>query len=449
MSDAAVETWLAHVLEVREERLSTVTGTGKRQSYGWYDNTSPLIRGGEVVTNGCPLERERGLALGLFYEWGPEQQDAFVQTMGPHLDLVRWDGVVAELGTHWVNSAPQWGEGAIRELEALAPGMQPVLHDLGKTSLFRGLRQYPLGMYDAVLAPGERSPLEVPIRIGDSRVRDQAPERSEYRSARIAARGMAEWFSRRYDAVPMWSAQECVVCGLEYWPQALDASDLARIGSPRYCHLCVAMTRRDPWALHPPREDDLRRTLIDIIHAFLDITGVFPFQGVTAAPIAGLPDTERDMMVRMLLVMPTMDTVKPLFGSWREFLNVAGMLDQAPRKGLSGYITVANDGHVTLSIGERIVCDWLLAHGIAHEKEPIYPTHPVLNAEGKLRADWLIGDCWVELAGRMEDAKYAANMLRKQQLARECGLRHLVLLPAEIHNLSAIAIKHWIVTSAF
>ena len=196
MSDAAVKTWLAHVLEVREERLSTVTGTGKRQSYFWYDNTSPLIRGGEVVTNGCPLERERGLALGLCYEWGPEQQDAFEQTMGPHLDLVRWDGVVAELGTHWVNSAPRWGEGAIRELEALAPGMQPVLHDLGKTSLFRGLRQYPLGMYDAVLAPGERSPLEVPIRIGDSRVRDQAPERSEYRSARIAARGMAEWFSR-------------------------------------------------------------------------------------------------------------------------------------------------------------------------------------------------------------------------------------------------------------
>ena len=59
---------------------------------------------------------------------------------------------------------------------------------------------------------------------------------------------------------------------------------------------------------------------------------------------------------------------------------------------------------------------------------------------GLLRADWLIGDCWVELAGRMSDAKYAEKMALKQDLAQQLGLRHLVLLPLEVKRLSLIHI---------
>jgi hypothetical protein len=145
----------------------------------------------------------------------------------------------------------------------------------------------------------------------------------------------------------------------------------------------------------------------------------------------------------MLLLMPTADTAKATFGSWREYLHAAGLLDQAPRKGHSGYVTVANDGHIALSIGERIICDWLHSRGIAHEKEPKYPVHPELNADGRLRGDWLINDCWVEFAGRMDDPKYAKQMERKQRLAKACGLRHLVLLPVELRQLDAIAESHW------
>jgi hypothetical protein len=47
----------------------------------------------------------------------------------------------------------------------------------------------------------------------------------------------------------------------------------------------------------------------------------------------------------------------------------------------------------------------------------------------------------------MDDTKYAANMARKQQLAKECGLRHLVLLPAEVQRLEGIATENWGYTS--
>jgi len=43
----------------------------------------------------------------------------------------------------------------------------------------------------------------------------------------------------------------------------------------------------------------------------------------------------------------------------------------------------------------------------------------------------------------MPDPSYAKKMAAKQELAQACGVRHLVLLPAEVRRLEPIAAEHW------
>ncbi len=455
--DRQLDEWLGHVLVVRSENLSTRWDNGLLHPYLFSDNTCAIIRGDVVVDNGCPLEPNGSLIFGLGYEWGPTQQRIFEDTIGPHLDTGRWDGIVSEFRTHWANTCSVWGDATIHWLEALAPGVRPVLHQLGKTVEFRDLRSLRhergtpeilvnnVGIVSTTSFQAEeiRSSIYTrPVTIGDERLTVEPRERSQYRAELIAARGMTEWFSHRH-TVEQWTPQTCVICEEFFWPNALNDTDIRRTGRPRYCHLCSAMMRRDPWALRRLTDKSLRPILITIAQRFLELTGMFPHSKIRDTSIGGLPEDQRDTFARLLMLIPRSELVIRLFGSWSHYLNAAGLLEKADRKGYSGYITIANDGHIALSIGERIICDWLHARGIGHEKEPVYPHHPELNPNKKLRGDWLIGDCWVELAGYMDDAKYANQMLRKQELARACGLRHLLLLPAELGRLDAIAREHW------
>lgn len=433
--DPQLDPWLTGmVLPWRSERLSTVMGDGSRQPYFWYDYTSPTLRDGVVVDNGCPFPRSGFVSDAAGYEWSDWHQGRFEEVVAPHLDLVRWDGVVAELRSHWVNASDAWGTDEVAWMAALAPGVRPLLHELGKTKEFRSLRRY---YFDDSEGPTFRA-----VTLDDPRLEDATAEPSAYRAQLIASRGMVEWYSKRYDDQP-WTVQTCAFCGDDFWPNLLDSTGIQRMGLPRYCAPCVRMTATDVWSLGHINGDLLKPMLVTIAQKFYELTGVFPYQNIKRTPIGALTDQERDTWMGLYMLVPRPDTVQQLFGSWREYLHAAGMLEGSPRRGHSGYVTVANDGHVALSVGERLVCDWLHRNGVAHEKEPVYPTHPELNPAGKLRADWLIGDCWVELAGRMPDPKYAQKMATKQELAQACGLRHLVLLPAEVRRLEPIAAEHW------
>jgi hypothetical protein len=433
--DPQINEWLGSTLELRDERIFRHNG-GTSHPDHWSNHVCPVILDGIIVDDGCQLRRSGPLGGGLRYEWSPAHQRSFEDLVAPRLDIARWDGLVDIMRSHWCNSAAPWGETNQPWLDLLAPGLHNDLHELGKTREFRMLRLLPLD--DMRSGPA--------AHVNDPRAVRERPVVSRDRRFWMSMRGMAEWYSHRYEDIP-WTAQICVICGQDFWPQALSELDLGRAGLPRYCSPCVTLMRWDVWALGYWTADQLKPMLVNIAERFYEMTGVFPHQNISSTPIGELPAAHRDMWARLLLIMPHPETVKRLFGTWREFLHAAGMLDQAPRKGWSGYVTIAADGHIALSIGERIICDWLNSHGINHEKEPKYPTHPLLNPEGKLRADWLIGDCWVEFAGRMDDTKYAANMARKQQLAKECGLRHLVLLPAEVQRLEGIATENWGYTS--
>lgn len=70
--------------------------------------------------------------------------------------------------------------------------------------------------------------------------------------------------------------------------------------------------------------------------------------------------------------------------------------------------------------------------------QPRWPTHPVLNPEGKLRGDWRLDDgTLVEYAGMLQDPEYREKMLRKVDLARATHTRCIVVTPEDLLSLES------------
>ncbi|MFJ8077000.1 hypothetical protein ACIQ7Q_24425 [Streptomyces sp. NPDC096176] len=77
------------------------------------------------------------------------------------------------------------------------------------------------------------------------------------------------------------------------------------------------------------------------------------------------------------------------------------------------------------------VDDWLTRHNIAHQIQPLWPKHPRFNPHGRRRADWqLTNGTYLECASLSSD-DYVAKIRAKQHLARETGIRLVVIRPPD------------------
>lgn len=101
-----------------------------------------------------------------------------------------------------------------------------------------------------------------------------------------------------------------------------------------------------------------------------------------------------------------------------------------------GTVVKASDGHLCLSMSEKVVDDFLHSHGIQHEREPLYPFDPELNANGKRRADWILADgTLIEFWGMPSNPEYASKMAEKQRLASRFGIPLVGLTEPELPKL--------------
>jgi transposase len=76
-----------------------------------------------------------------------------------------------------------------------------------------------------------------------------------------------------------------------------------------------------------------------------------------------------------------------------------------------------DDGHPARSSYEHRVDNWLTEHGLAHEIEPRYPF------DRRYRADFLVGDAYVEVWGVTHNPAYQRRKAWKIAQCREHGLR--------------------------
>lgn len=111
------------------------------------------------------------------------------------------------------------------------------------------------------------------------------------------------------------------------------------------------------------------------------------------------------------------------------------------RRGIGGYKSIASNGVACSSLGERMIAEFLIDKQIIFEKEPLYPHHAAYNPNTAMRADFKVGNLWVELAGMMNLPEYAKKMENKKLLGRSLGLELLILQDYQDNDLQKIVLK--------
>lgn len=235
----------------------------------------------------------------------------------------------------------------------------------------------------------------------------------------LASDGL-EWLERRSVI-----EQECALCGRPFTPSRLAAGLVAQLRTAKVCHLCVRVgAATPPLSSSRALEAGAEAAVRELVRQARRV--------ISASMIPDLlahGDIDPVTMILLRHALP-----ESTEGGWATWLARAGVLGDGWRPS-RGYVSIAADGHECRSLFERIVDDFLWAHGIEHEPEPPYPFDEKLNPHGS-RADWKLADGrYIEAAGLMSQEEYALKMARKRQLATKYGIQLVVLTEADLPRL--------------
>jgi hypothetical protein len=232
---------------------------------------------------------------------------------------------------------------------------------------------------------------------------------------------------------------------MEFWNGDLSHWMFKAFGPARYCVSCCIQARGYIAYKSDPPPTPLRE---DIIAALNQFTAVFQSIPSQASKLQVLPhdapNSQRDSWMRALIAMPTAEVVKEVLNvnDWLGALKAAGLVQDGWRRS-RGTWCHARDGHLCRSLLGKSIDDWFTSRGIAHQCEPYWPKHPVLNPSGRKRADWLMQDgTYVECAGMIEDPDYAIKISHKRELARVLGIPLLIIGPTDLPRLPQIFVSY-------
>jgi len=133
---------------------------------------------------------------------------------------------------------------------------------------------------------------------------------------------------------------------------------------------------------------------------------------------------------------PNSDYYKSIFGDFRGALIKAKLIPENTINSKFGIMCIAKDGHFCRSMAEQKIDNWLFNNNINHEIEPFYPKHEEFNKNGRMRADWKIGDKYIEYFGLPEDKKYAEKMQKKRNLAKILNLELVELFYEDLFDIN-------------
>lgn len=191
---------------------------------------------------------------------------------------------------------------------------------------------------------------------------------------------------------------------------------------------------------HEPTREDLpahseRKQIVDWLQLVAE--------GLQRVPSQSFPSIEefrsagRDERLRIVTLCqsrPAVRRVKQVFGTWLAALIAARLLEDGTRRMMRGTQCFARDGHVCLSLGEKTVDDFLTDTGLQHEKEPHYP-------DSNLRADFRIGDTFVEFLGLKGQSDYDERTAIKRLMCKTRGLRLLLIEPKDLASRTTLGRK--------
>lgn len=212
---------------------------------------------------------------------------------------------------------------------------------------------------------------------------------------------------------PRW--KRCLLCKHKFVEDSLPFPLIQRLGIDEidFCSPCLRGA-----VLQGSGNDTLPKTaVLKYLKKLSTIIGRVPPQnfGEGIADLRSVPRDSRVALLRLLQNKPTVWCVKSHFRSWLNALIKAGVLEEGARKTSRGIQTIARDGHVCLSLGEKTIDEFLHKCSIRHIKEPGYP-------EGGYRADFKVGDVLIEYFGLAGNPDYDKRIQEKTRICENHGI---------------------------
>jgi hypothetical protein len=232
-------------------------------------------------------------------------------------------------------------------------------------------------------------------------------------------------------AIDTWYLRECgkkpcIFCEYEFDRNWMIGGYFVGTLGHQICFGCKRMK-------HPKGEE-----LNQCIRDFIDWLGYIPNSGLeiqTMGMQRAISPEKFPELCRRWMQMGGTHHVRNEYGTWFHGVSYSGLLPDGVQIGKRGIKCLAQDGHVCRSLSEQRIDNWLSNNGLEHECEPHYPHDEVLNPMGLLKADWKVGDTYIEYFGMSNDASYAQRMVRKQNLANKHSMKLLELHPGNLSNL--------------
>lgn len=228
--------------------------------------------------------------------------------------------------------------------------------------------------------------------------------------------------------------KKCKLCEELYNEDSLPYPFIQRFGINNlfFCSPCLSNIVLQNTGNKKSNKDEI----INFLSSLAEALGRVPSQGFGEGKDDFL-DLDSNELQRIMLVLhnkPSTKRIKKVFGSWLNALIKANILEDGTRKTARGTQTIAKDGHLCLSLGEKTIDDYLVSKGIKHKKEPHYP-------EGNYRADFLVDDIFIEYFGLKGDVEYDKKILLKQKLCKKHHIQLISIYPEDLMSLNKLEKK--------
>jgi len=223
--------------------------------------------------------------------------------------------------------------------------------------------------------------------------------------------------------------KQCVLCGNSF--RVIDLPDWIYYGSNGYKSCCFQCK-----IVEKPKKSDLAK----LIPEFIDCCGFIPSSNINPINYSFTSRLSEVNWPRSILAYAKIggiDHVKKKFNTWFEALVKTKALPNGVLVTKRGIRCMAKDGHECHSLDEQRIDNWLFANKLSHEREPYYPIHSNLNPKGNRRADWKVGDTFIEYFGLVGDMNYEKKMDEKILLATHSKLKLVSILPSDIEKLDS------------
>ena len=226
----------------------------------------------------------------------------------------------------------------------------------------------------------------------------------------------------------------CFLCQQDFVEDSLPSPLIRRLGTDNL--IACAPCLRDSLFQHTASETHTKQEVMDYLLSLTEAIEKVPNKGFGEGKydLIGLERSNLEAALSALSNKPSTHRIETLFGSWLNALIQSGVLEDGTRRTSRGIQTLAKDGHVCLSLGEKTIDDYLYEHGIPHQREPHYP-------EGRYRADFLVGSVFIEYFGLAGNPEYDAKTKLKKNLCKKHGLTLISIFPKDLASGSSLAKK--------